>query len=140
MVVAKLYGLYDHDEELTNHSTADEFVGVFHLVTIGAWLLFAGAWLTRLWSPDLGELVFFWGAGIAFVTAGRALGRGVCRQAVAYLQTQKARRTKLQAQVLTLQKQREAFLRAQSGGRADAFDEQVVQNLREKAAQEGMKY
>ena len=61
-------------------------------------------------------------------------------EAVAYLQTQKARRTKLQAQVLTLQKQREAFLRAQSGGRADAFDEQVVQNLREKAAQEGIKY
>jgi exopolysaccharide biosynthesis polyprenyl glycosylphosphotransferase len=86
VVVAKLYGLYDHDEERTNHSTADEFVGVFHLVTIGAWLLFAGAWLTGLWSPDLAELLFFWGAGIAFVTAGRALGRAACRQTVSYRQ------------------------------------------------------
>src|SRR6185295_6587195 len=46
MVVAKLYGLYDNDEERTDHSTADEFVGVFHLVTIGAWILYTGAWLT----------------------------------------------------------------------------------------------
>jgi exopolysaccharide biosynthesis polyprenyl glycosylphosphotransferase len=86
VLVAKLYGLYDHDEERTDHSTADEFVGVFHLVTIGAWLLFAGAWVTGLWDPDLGELVFFWGAGLALVTAGRAAGRAVCRQQISYLQ------------------------------------------------------
>ena len=61
-------------------------------------------------------------------------------EAVAYLQGQKERREKLQGRIATLQKQREAYLRAQSGGRADAFDEQVVQNLREKAAQEGIKY
>jgi exopolysaccharide biosynthesis polyprenyl glycosylphosphotransferase len=86
IVVAKLYGLYDNDEERTDHSTADEFVGVFHLVTIGAWILYAGAWLTDLWSPELGELVFFWGAGIGLVTAGRASARAVCRQTVSYLQ------------------------------------------------------
>src|SRR3954447_1879607 len=39
IVVAKLYGLYDQDEERTDHSTADDFLGVFHLVTIGAWVL-----------------------------------------------------------------------------------------------------
>ena len=86
VVVAKLYGLYDNDEERTDHSTADEFVGVFHLVTIGAWILFAGAWLTDLWSPELGELVFFWGAGVALVTAGRATARTVCRQTISSLQ------------------------------------------------------
>jgi exopolysaccharide biosynthesis polyprenyl glycosylphosphotransferase len=86
VVVAKLYGLYDRNEGRTDHSTVDEFVGVFHLVTIGAWLLFAGAWLTGWWSPDLAELVFFWGAGIGLVTAGRALGRAVCRQTTSYLQ------------------------------------------------------
>ena len=42
LFVAKLYGLYDNDEERTDHTTVDEFVGVFHLVTIGAWLFFAG--------------------------------------------------------------------------------------------------
>ena len=86
IVVAKLYGLYDHDEERTDHSTADEFVGVFHLVTIGAWILYAGAWLTGLWTPELKELVFFWGAAIGLVTAGRASARAVCRQTVSYLQ------------------------------------------------------
>ena len=86
MVVAKLYGLYDNDEERTDHSTADEFVGVFHLVTIGAWILYAGAWLTGLWSPELAELVFFWGAGVAFVTAGRASARGICRHTITHLQ------------------------------------------------------
>jgi exopolysaccharide biosynthesis polyprenyl glycosylphosphotransferase len=86
IVVAKLYGLYDNDEERTGHSTADEFVGVFHFVTIGAWLLFAGVWLTGLWSPELGELVFFWGLSIGLVTAGRASARAVCRQTVSYLQ------------------------------------------------------
>jgi exopolysaccharide biosynthesis polyprenyl glycosylphosphotransferase len=86
IVVAKLYGLYDNDEERTDHSTADEFVGVFHLVTIGAWILYAGAWLTDLWSPQLTELVFFWGVGIGLVTAGRASARTVCRQTVSYKQ------------------------------------------------------
>jgi exopolysaccharide biosynthesis polyprenyl glycosylphosphotransferase len=86
IVVAKLYGLYDNDEERTDHSTADEFVGVFHLITIGAWILYAGAWLTDLWSPLLAELVFFWGAAIGLVVAGRATARAVCRQAVPYLQ------------------------------------------------------
>jgi exopolysaccharide biosynthesis polyprenyl glycosylphosphotransferase len=86
IVVAKLYGLYDNDEERTDHSTADEFVGVFHLITIGAWILYAGAWLTELWSPRLAELVFFWGAAIGLVIAGRASARTVCRQTVSYLQ------------------------------------------------------
>jgi exopolysaccharide biosynthesis polyprenyl glycosylphosphotransferase len=86
VVVAKLYGLYDNDEERTDHSTSDEFVGVFHLVTIGAWILYAGAWLTGLWSPELAELVFFWGAGIAFVTAGRASARAICRHTITSLQ------------------------------------------------------
>lgn len=86
IVVAKLYGLYDNDEERTDHSTADEFVGVFHLITIGAWILYAGAWLTGLWTPELAELVFFWGAGVGLVTLGRASARAVCRQSISYLQ------------------------------------------------------
>ncbi len=43
VVAAKLYGLYDHDEERTDHSTLDDLVGVFHLVTVGTWLVFAAA-------------------------------------------------------------------------------------------------
>jgi hypothetical protein len=61
-------------------------------------------------------------------------------EAVAYLQAQKGRRAELQARIQTLQKQREEYLRAQPGARTDAFDEKVVQNLREQAAQQGIKY
>ena len=44
VVLAKLYSLYDHDEERTDHGTVDDVPGIFHLVTTGAWLCFAGAW------------------------------------------------------------------------------------------------
>ena len=39
VVITKLYGLYDHDDERANHSTADDFGGVFHMVTVCAWLV-----------------------------------------------------------------------------------------------------
>jgi hypothetical protein len=61
-------------------------------------------------------------------------------EAVAYLQAQKARRAGLQARIQTLQRRRDAFLRSQPGVTADAFDEKVVQNLRERAAQQGIRY
>ena len=61
-------------------------------------------------------------------------------EAVAYLQAQKERRADLQAHIQTLQTQRERYLRAQPGARTDAFDEKVVQNLREQAAQQGIRY
>src|SRR5512132_4201686 len=32
VVAAKVYGLYDRDEERTEHTTVDDLVGVFHLV------------------------------------------------------------------------------------------------------------
>lgn len=61
-------------------------------------------------------------------------------EAVAYLQAQKGRRAELQARIQTLQKRREEYLRAQPGARPDAFDEKVVQNLREQAARQGIRY
>ena len=70
-VAAKLYGLYDRDEERTDHSTTDDVVGVFHLVTVGAWVLFAGAWLTRVTYPDLTKTHLFWALAILFITVGR---------------------------------------------------------------------
>jgi exopolysaccharide biosynthesis polyprenyl glycosylphosphotransferase len=85
IVVAKLYGLYDNDEERTDHSTTDEIVGVFHLVTIGAWIVFAGAMLTGA-RPEFGKLVFFWGLAIATITVGRAIARAFCRRRITYLQ------------------------------------------------------
>jgi len=87
ILCAKLQGLYDHDEERANHSTVDDLVGVFHLVTAGVWLLFAVSWLlpqTETISPP--KLVSLWVLAITFVTLCRTLARGIARRRLDYLQ------------------------------------------------------
>lgn len=84
--VAKLYGLYDRDEERTDHTTVDDLIDVFHMVTVGAWVLLAVTWFSGAASPDLTRLVFFWLMAVGLVTLGRATARSICRRQVAYLQ------------------------------------------------------
>jgi exopolysaccharide biosynthesis polyprenyl glycosylphosphotransferase len=86
VVVAKLYGLYDFDEERTDHSTADDLVGVLHLVTVGSWLFFAFAAVTQRADPGFARLLGFWLFAIAVITAGRAVARGLARKHLAYVQ------------------------------------------------------
>ena len=86
VLAAKLYGLYDRDEERTDHSTTDDIAGVFHLVTVGAWCLYAGAWLTGITSPDLEKTALFWALAILFITVGRAVGRTLVRRSDSYVQ------------------------------------------------------
>jgi exopolysaccharide biosynthesis polyprenyl glycosylphosphotransferase len=86
VVAAKLYGLYDRDEERTHHSTVDDFTGVFHLVTVGAWLVFAGARLAHIATPDIVKIGAFWFAAIGGISALRAAARAGCRRHVSYLQ------------------------------------------------------
>jgi len=86
VVVAKLYGLYDHDEDRADHSTADELLHVFHLVTVGTWIFLASAWLTKFAKPEFPKLITFWGIAIVFITTGRALSRALCRRQLSYLQ------------------------------------------------------
>lgn len=61
-------------------------------------------------------------------------------EAVAYLKAQKERRAKIQSRILELQKQREEHLNGARGANTDAFDEQVVQALRKRAAEFGILY
>ena len=86
IVVAKLYGLYDRDEERANHSTVDEFVGVLHLVTVGAWLLVAGLWVTDVADPNVPKVATFWAAAIGSIVLLRVAARAFCRRRVSYLQ------------------------------------------------------
>ena len=86
VVVAKLYGLYDHDEERTDHSTADDFSGVFHMVTVCTWLFWVGAYITGLAHPTTAKLLIFWAAAIVFVSTGRGIARTLARRNVLYLQ------------------------------------------------------
>jgi exopolysaccharide biosynthesis polyprenyl glycosylphosphotransferase len=86
VVAAKLYGLYERDEERADHSTADDFPGVFHLVTVCTWLLYAAFYLTRWAQPPPLKLIAFWCTAVVSVTLGRATARAFCRRQIHYLQ------------------------------------------------------
>ena len=86
VVVAKVYGLYDHDEERTDHSTADDFAGVFHLVTVCTWLFWALSYVTGVAHPTPPKLLIFWATAIGSITLGRAGARTLARRNAAYLQ------------------------------------------------------
>jgi exopolysaccharide biosynthesis polyprenyl glycosylphosphotransferase len=86
VVAAKLYGLYDHDEERADHSTADDVLGVFHLVTVGTWLAYLASHFAHLAHPQLPKLTSFWVLSIVAVPSGRALARSRCRHSIHYVQ------------------------------------------------------
>jgi exopolysaccharide biosynthesis polyprenyl glycosylphosphotransferase len=86
IVGAKLNGLYDRDEERIDHSTIDEVVGVFFLVTLGAWAFFVGTWLAGVSSPHVPSLILFWLLAIVLVTSARGVARTTVRQSSLYLQ------------------------------------------------------
>lgn len=86
ILAAKLYGLYDQDEERTNHTTVDDLVGVFHMVTVGTWLFFAGAWILAVAQPDVHKIFPFWVFAVTLVTLSRAAARAFSRTTVTYQQ------------------------------------------------------
>lgn len=86
IVAATMYGLYKNDEERTDHSTVDDLLPVFHLVSIGTWIFFAGVTLSELSHPQLSKLMLFWGLAVPLVTLLRAAARAYCRRQLDYLQ------------------------------------------------------
>ena len=86
VVLAKIYGLYERDEERTDHSTVDDIVGVFHLVTVFVWVLFLVTSATHAADPPLVRVVAFWGLAVLMMTAARGGARASVRHSIAYLQ------------------------------------------------------
>jgi exopolysaccharide biosynthesis polyprenyl glycosylphosphotransferase len=86
VLAAKLYGLYDRDEERVDHSTADEILGVFHLVTVGTWVLYAFAYLTHVAYPQVPKLIAFWIIASVGIPVLRAAARAASRQTEQYTQ------------------------------------------------------
>lgn len=80
IVAAKLFGLYDRDEERTVHSTADEIGTIFTLVTTVVWLYASFAWVTGLAAPNIQRLTVFWLAAIAATASCRAVVRAYARR------------------------------------------------------------
>jgi exopolysaccharide biosynthesis polyprenyl glycosylphosphotransferase len=86
VLAAKLYGLYDHDEERTDRSTGEDLVGVFNMISVGAWAFVLGAAVTGLANSTLPKIMVFWGVALVFVPTCRAAARAFCRRRQAYVQ------------------------------------------------------
>lgn len=86
VLAAKLYGLYDRDEERTDHSTGDDLVGVFNVISIGSWAFVVAAAVTGLAEVNLPKALLFWGLAVMLVSIARATARALCRRTAAYVQ------------------------------------------------------
>ena len=86
ILTAKVYGLYDRDEERAAHTTVDDVVGVFHLVTVGVWLLLLAGWVSGAANPEFVKVAGFWLFAIVLVTGARAVARSLARRSVLYVQ------------------------------------------------------
>jgi exopolysaccharide biosynthesis polyprenyl glycosylphosphotransferase len=85
-IVAKTYGLYDGDDERADHSTADEILGVLHLVTVGTFIVMFAGWATAAIHPSPPKLFTFWLLALFAVTATRAASRCLVRRLPGYVQ------------------------------------------------------
>jgi exopolysaccharide biosynthesis polyprenyl glycosylphosphotransferase len=86
VLVARVYGLYDRDEERTDHSTVDDVVGVFQVVTLGAWGFLVVTHVLGLPYVSLARLVVFWLLAIVLIPVLRAVSRAFGRRQSAYIQ------------------------------------------------------
>ncbi len=85
-VVAKLHGLYQRDLERADHPTTDDVVGVFHLVTVGIWLLLVASRLAGQTSPSIYALITFWTVAVCVLPVARTIARRWCKRRGAYEQ------------------------------------------------------
>ena len=86
LVVAKLQGLYRADQEDADHSTADDVLNVFYLVTIGVWVLLVASRVAGHAGPNIYALISFWAITICFLPLLRTVTRRLCRRSRAYIQ------------------------------------------------------
>jgi len=86
VMLARVHGLYERDEDRSDHSTIDDFVGVFHVVTVGTWLAVVVSLVTDAPDLSLGRIVVFWALAIGLIPLFRALMRYLGRKNAAYVQ------------------------------------------------------
>jgi len=86
LLLFRLYGLYDRDEERADHSTVDDVTGVFTAVTVGTALFFAIAYVTGAAHPSVPRLIAFAVAAGALVPLARSAARFHVRRSAMYVQ------------------------------------------------------
>ena len=83
LVLAQVYGLYNHDEIGVARSAADDFAGILLLSTLATWLGLLTVNATGLAHPKLEVATSFWLGSIALITLARAIGRSVTQRVFA---------------------------------------------------------
>jgi exopolysaccharide biosynthesis polyprenyl glycosylphosphotransferase len=86
LLLARLFGLYERDQQRTDHSTTDDLASIVNVVTLGTWLFVSAAWLLRFASPSFPKLLAFWALAIVLLATARTAARAFCRRCPAYLQ------------------------------------------------------
>jgi exopolysaccharide biosynthesis polyprenyl glycosylphosphotransferase len=76
VLVAKLQGLYDHDELVIRKTTLDELPRLFNLATLVALVTYLGRHFIVAGAPGTRQLLLLWGA----LLIGLVLARGVARE------------------------------------------------------------
>ncbi len=85
MAIAKVYGLYDRYEDRANYTTVDDISGIFHVFTVGAFLLLtASVVLGSGINPT--NLVVFWALATSLVIGARFGARALARRSSSYVQ------------------------------------------------------
>lgn len=85
-LLLRVHGLYDRDEERTDHSSVDDVFGVFQVVSLGTWGYLAAMVVFGLPYPSLGRLVVFWLFAVLLIPLLRAIVRVVGRRHPVYVQ------------------------------------------------------
>jgi exopolysaccharide biosynthesis polyprenyl glycosylphosphotransferase len=83
VLLANLLGLYGQNLERADHSTIDELVGVFQMVTMGAWGFVVLGWAAGF-DSSIGRLFTFWTIAIVLVVTCRGLARTLARRSDAH--------------------------------------------------------
>ena len=86
VLVARLHGLYKRDQERTDHSTTDEVVEIFHLVTTGVWVLLVASRFAGRDGPGIYGLIAFWALAVCILPITRMVAREGCKRSGAYVQ------------------------------------------------------
>ena len=86
VLLSRVHGLYDRDEERTDHSTVDDIFGVFQVVSVGTWGFLFVTEISGLPHPNLPRLVVFWAIAVLLVPLFRAIVRMLGRRNAAYVQ------------------------------------------------------
>ncbi len=86
IVGAKVFGLYDRDDERADYSSVDDLARVFLLATAGVFLLTRVSVLDIVPDPDQLKVSVIWALAVLFIVVARIAARSVVRRSTSYLQ------------------------------------------------------